>query len=151
MLDRFIPALRKNGREPARQRPADVFEMMDDLMRSGFGGPAFGGLGYPALDVSDTAKEIIVKAELPGMDKENIDIHLDGNQLVVHGEKKTASEDKNERYVHVERSFGSFSRSVQLPAKVEPDGISATYKDGVLTIRLKKDKTAVPRRIAIEG
>lgn len=92
----------------------------------------------PRMDVAETDKEIAVTAELPGMEQKDIDISLHDGMLTVKGEKKHQNEEKKDGLYHAERSYGSFSRSVVLPAEVDEDKIEASYKDGVLKIRLPK-------------
>ena len=102
----------------------------------------------PAVDVSETADKVVVKAEGAGMDAQNIDISLSGDILTIKGEKKSEREEKKENYHLVERSHGSFSRSLRLPTAVEADKIEAAYKQGVLTITCpKKEK---PKTNAIQ-
>lgn len=104
----------------------------------------------PAVDVSETADKVVVKAEVPGMDAQNIDISLSGDILTIKGEKKSEREEKKENYHLVERSYGSFSRSLRLPAAVEADKIEAAYKQGVLTITCPKKEEAKPKAIEIK-
>jgi HSP20 family protein len=107
--------------------------------------------GYPSVDVSETEKNVIVKAELPGMDPKDVDLSIEKGTLVIRGEKKQESEEKNENYHRVERSYGSFHRSIPLPCKCDADKVKAKYKNGVLTVTLPKDKDAQPRRVSIES
>lgn len=104
----------------------------------------------PVVDVSETAKEIVVKAELPGMDPKDIDLSIRGNILTVAGERKQEKEEKGENFHRVERTYGSFSRSVRLPAEVDPGKVDATYKDGVLKITLRKTKEAAAKKIEVK-
>jgi HSP20 family protein len=105
----------------------------------------------PALDVSETPKEILVKAELPGMDPKDIDLSVRGDILTVAGERKQEKEEKSENFHRIERTYGSFSRSVQLPAEVDSGKVSATYKDGVLKITLPKTKLAATKKIEVKA
>lgn len=107
------------------------------------------GEWMPSVDVSETAKEIIVRAEIPGMEAKDIDVNLDGNVLTIKGERKRDHEVRDENFHRVERSYGSFHRSLQLPAEVEGDKIKATYKKGVLKITLPKTKKAVGKKIEV--
>jgi HSP20 family protein len=92
----------------------------------------------PEVDVAETSKEVVVSAELPGMNPENIEVSLRGNSLCISGERKHEEEEKNEVMHRIERSYGSFCRVIDLPSKVKADGVEATYKNGVLKIRLPK-------------
>ncbi len=96
----------------------------------------------PAVDVSETEKEIIVKAELPGIDPNHLDISLSGTTLTINGEKKDQKEEKGEHFHRVERSFGSFTISLALPCSVQEEEIKAEYKDGVLLLKLPKAEPA---------
>ena len=111
---------------------------------------AAGGEWAPAVDVSETAKEIVVKAELPGMDPKDIDVSVRGDVLTVAGERKQEKEEKGENFHRIERTYGSFSRSVRLPAEVDPGKVDATYKDGVLKITLRKTKEAAVKKIEVK-
>ena len=101
----------------------------------------------PALDVYETDDEVVLKAEMPGLSKDQIEVNLTDSTLTVSGEKKKEAEVKEPNYYRSERSFGSFSRTVHLPAEVKAADAKATFKDGVLEVRLPK--TEVARRKAI--
>lgn len=109
------------------------------------------GEWVPAVDVSETADQVMIKAEVPGIDAKNIDISLSGDVLTIKGEKKSEREEKKENYHLVERSYGSFSRSLRLPTAVDADKIEANYKQGVLTITCPKKEEAKPKAIEIKG
>ena len=96
----------------------------------------------PAVDISDLNDSIVVKAEVPGIDPKEIQVTLDGQILTLTGEKKHEKEEKDEKHYRMERTMGFFSRSIRLPAPVEDGHVSATFKDGVLTVRLPKSKAA---------
>jgi len=105
----------------------------------------------PAIDVSETGERITVKAEIPGMEAKDIDIAIVGDTLTIKGEKKTEREEKEENYHIVERSYGSFSRSMKLPAAVDADKVEATYKNGVLTVSCPKKEEVKPKAIEIKA
>jgi HSP20 family protein len=109
------------------------------------------GNWLPALDVSETEKEIIVRVELPGMTQQDIDLSLHENMLLLKGEKKPAPTKSQENYHRAERSYGSFNRSLTLPANVDPNQVQATFKDGVLQITLSKVAEVKPQKISITG
>jgi HSP20 family protein len=94
----------------------------------------------PEVDVAETSKEVIVSAELPGIDPQNINISLRGNCLSISGERDHEHEEKDEVMHRIERSYGSFCRIIQLPSEVDVDKAEANYKDGVLNIKLPKTK-----------
>ena len=96
----------------------------------------------PALDLSETKNELVVKCEVPGMEPKDIDISLSDGMLTIKGEKKLENEEKKANYHLVERSYGAFTRSIQLPKEVHADGISASYKNGILTVTLPKSEEA---------
>lgn len=105
----------------------------------------------PAVDVSETGDKITVKAEIPGMEAKDIDISMVGDTLTIKGEKKAEREEKEENYHLVERSYGSFCRSMKLPAVVDADKVEATYKNGVLTVVLPKKEEVKPKAIEIKA
>lgn len=104
----------------------------------------------PSLDVSETKNEIVVKAEIPGIDPKDIDISLADGVLTIKGEKKQEKEEKDENYHLIERSYGSFTRSVQLPKEVKSDKISASYKNGLLRVTLPKSEETKKKEIKIK-
>jgi HSP20 family protein len=108
------------------------------------------GEWFPSLDVSETKNEIVVKAEVPGMDPKDIDISLSNGTLTIKGEKKQEREEKEEDYHLVERHYGSFMRSVMLPTEVKQDKINASYKNGVLKVVLPKFEEAKKKEVKIK-
>lgn len=109
-----------------------------------------GGEWLPSLDVAETKNELVVKAEVPGMNPKDIDISLSDGVLTIKGEKRQEKEEKEADYHLVERSYGSFIRSVQLPKEVQSDKISASYKDGILKISLPKSEEAKKKEVKIK-
>ena len=103
----------------------------------------------PSVDIFETEGEIVVKSELPGMDRKDISLHLENNVLTLRGERKFEKETKEENYHRIEREYGSFSRSFALPTLVNGDGVSAEYKDGVLKIVLPKKEETKPKPIKV--
>ena len=105
----------------------------------------------PPVDIYQTGdKELVLKAELPDMAQEEIDITIENFVLTVKGEKKFAADVKEEQYHHVERRYGSFNRSFSLPQTVDASRVSAEYKAGVLVVRLPLREEAKPRQIKVE-
>lgn len=104
----------------------------------------------PALDMHEDKDNIIVKAELPGMKKEDIDISLHDGSLSVSGERKSEGKFENAEVYRSERFFGRFQRTLPLPAPVAVDKVKAQYKDGVLTVTLPKTEEAKPKRIGVQ-
>jgi HSP20 family protein len=108
--------------------------------------------GYiePAVDVVEQNDNIVVKAQVPGIPKENIVIEVNGDQLTIKGEHKQEKEEKKENFYRQEIQYGSFYRIIDLPSEVEKNEAEATLKDGVLEITLKKNKGASPKKIEIK-
>jgi HSP20 family protein len=105
----------------------------------------------PPVDVYQVAdQELVLKAELPEMAREDIDITVVNSLLTIKGEKKLSRDVKEEHFHHVERRYGAFSRSFSLPPTVDPSRVSAEYKNGVLTVRLPLREEAKPRSINID-
>lgn len=113
---------------------------------------AFGEYGdtAPAVDMYDNKDEIVVKAEVPGVDKNNINISLSDNMLTIKGEMKKEEETKEEDYYYSEREYGSFTRVLNLPAKVNEKKIKASFKDGILEIHMPKSGESKPKDIKVE-
>src|SRR5688572_8181101 len=105
----------------------------------------------PSMDVSETPEALVVKAELPGVDPKEVEISVSGDTLTVKGEKKEEKEEKGKTWHRLERSYGSFFRSMTLPMPVDADRITAEAKDGVLTITLPKTEKAKAKRIEVKA
>lgn len=125
---------------------------MDRLFNSLFGrGPGEKeGFWAPIVDIEEDNENIMVKAEIPGMKKEEIKVSVQGNMLTITGERKQESEVKDKTYHRVERSYGKFSRTISLPTDVETDKVKASYKDGILNITLPKPEAIKPKHIDVE-
>ena len=116
-----------------------------------FGFTAPNNTWMPPVDIFQTGEhELVLKAELPDMSREDIDINIENFVLTIKGEKKVATEVKEEQYHHVERRYGSFSRSFSLPQTVDPARVSAEYRNGVLTVKLPLRDEAKPRSIKVD-
>lgn len=145
---------------PWRKRNNEVSEFrreIDNLFDRFFDGDFFPstelfreGGWTPRIDIKEDKKNITVRAEIPGVDHKDLNIDLDGRILSIKGEKKQEKEDKEENMYRVERSYGYFARSLELPAEVDPDGVEAEYKKGVLTVKLKKTRESERKRIEIK-
>ena len=103
----------------------------------------------PAVDIYETENEIMVRAELPGIDRKDIILNLDNNVLTLKGERRFEKETRQENYHRIERAYGTFSRAFSIPAIVDEDKIRADYKDGILTIALPKKDQVKPKQIKI--
>lgn len=105
----------------------------------------------PPVDIyQNSEQELVLKADLPDMARENIDITVENFVLTIKGEKKFSDEVKEEQYHHVERRYGAFSRSFSLPRTVDAGKVAAEYKNGVLTVRLPLREEAKPRQIKVD-
>ena len=104
----------------------------------------------PAVDVYEDKDHLVVKAELPGLKKDEIDISLHQGSLIISGERKEESHDEDGDASRSERFFGRFQRALALPKPVNPDQVTATYKDGILTVRLAKTEESKPKQIAVK-
>jgi len=105
---------------------------------------------FPAVDVHDAKDTVTVKAELPGMKKEDIDISLQDGVLTLSGERKGSRQENKDGVARSERWFGRFERSISLPCQVDAKTIKAGYRDGVLSVELAKAEAAKPKQIKIE-
>lgn len=106
----------------------------------------------PVVDILETAnKDVVVKAELPDMKREDIKVTFENNVLTIEGERKFADEPARENYHRIERQYGAFRRSFTLPASVDASRVQAGYQDGVLTITLPRREETKPRQIQING
>lgn len=102
------------------------------------------GTVWPRIDITEEDKDYVIRADMPGMDKKDIDVSVEGDTLTISGEKKEESKTSEGGYQHMERSYGSFSRSFALPDYVDKENVDASLKSGVLELRLKK--TGEPKR-----
>jgi HSP20 family protein len=105
----------------------------------------------PAVDIYDSKDNLLVKADLPGLKKEEIDISVHEGTLFIKGEKKQESEKKEKGFVRTERYYGSFSRAIPLPTSVDDSKVKANYKNGVLELVIPKKEEAKPKQIKVEA
>ena len=105
----------------------------------------------PAVDILETDNELIIKADLPQVDMQDIHVELENGTLSLRGERKFEYEDKGAGYHRLERSYGSFARHFGVPDTVDPEKVKADYKNGVLTVTLAKKEIAKPRSIKVEA
>ena len=125
-------------------------DQMDRLLGSFFrSNPLSGDSWEPDLDVSETDDEILVKADLPGVDEKDLSVSLSGTNLLIKGEKNKEKEEKGKHFHKVERSYGSFQRTVALP--VAASGIKAEYNKGVLEVHLPKKPEVKPQQIPVSA
>lgn len=168
---RKVTPLQKEGKEGEVQRAAPArslspFEEMDRLFESVFPRswlrplrwewPALGELAtpfegrLPKVDVVDRDNDILVRAELPGVDKKDLDISITDNTVTIHAVTSRESEEEQGEYYRREISRGSFSRTLALPAEVDADGAKASFKDGILELTVPKVAKAKRRRIEVQ-
>jgi HSP20 family protein len=145
------PLRRRNGGflEPFRQEMENVFERF-------FGEPFEEGTTAirnwtPRVDIEETDKEILIKADIPGVDSKDVEISFADGSLILKGEKKEEREEKKKSYHSVERFVGKFYREVPLPSGTDPDKIAATAAKGVITITIPKKPEAQPKKIAVKS
>jgi len=129
---------------------------MDEIFGESFGRTPFAlaateGVWSPLVDVHETQDGLLLQVELPGVKPEDIQVSIVGDTLTLQGERKRETEVKEDHYHRIERSYGTFRRSVVLPSVVDPGRVKATYRDGVLQIQLPKKEEAKPKEIKVEA
>jgi HSP20 family protein len=160
-----LPSLWRSGREKGELLPSreiwepfgslrrDMERLFEDFSRDlGWGPPATVGMAMaPRVDVSETDTELKIEAELPGIDEKDVEVVLSDGRLTIKGEKKQEKEEKKKDYHLVERSYGSFARSIALPFEADPDQVKASFAKGVLTVTVPKppEVKAKEKKIAI--
>jgi HSP20 family protein len=127
---------------------------LDRLLRGAFS-PAFGEgevstrTWAPPVDIYENGDNLVLKAELPGLSPEDVEIRVQDNTLYLKGERKFEKEVEEQSYHRVERSYGTFTRTFSLPNSIDADKVAANYKDGVLTLTMPKKEEAKPKTIKI--
>jgi len=157
MAMNIIP--RRKREEGGAPHPMELFRRQMDRLFEDFWGHsglmsrvADGeGAFLPRVDVAETDKEVVVTAELPGLSEKDVEVSLTRGQLVLSGQKQSEREEKDKSYHLVERSYGSFQRVVELPAALEEDKAQASFKNGVLTVKVPKGAESRSRKIQIQG
>lgn len=146
----LLPTKRKESQNSSLAR---LHDEVDDLFKGFFGDwdwPKWSRERWPALDIAENENEFMVKAEVPGCKVEDIDISVHGNVLTISGEKKQEKEEKGKGYYHIERSYGSFRRDLNLASDVDSGKIEATCKDGVLSVKLPKTEKSKAVKIKVK-
>ena len=153
-LTSLIPVGRERGTvsQPFLSLQREIDRLFDDFTR---GFPTLsmmppGGMLMPVTDVTETDKEIEISAELPGLEEKDVQINLSNNVLSIKGEKKAEKERKEIDFRMVERSYGAFERTIELPEGVNPDSIKATIAKGVLTVTVPKPAPAQAKTIEVK-
>ncbi|HWD92976.1 MAG TPA: Hsp20/alpha crystallin family protein [Verrucomicrobiae bacterium] len=139
--------MRKPGSEMSLSR---LRNQLDQMFEPDFAlSDLFNGGWMPAIDVMESKDKLTVKAELPGFKREDLDVSVHENNLVISGERKTEDEQKEAEFYRSERFYGRFQRSISLPYSVDTGKIDARYRDGVLTITLPKSEQAKAKQIQV--
>jgi|SRR5271157_4305147 len=150
----LMPWTRREGEIVPWPWPSAFRKEFDDLVKRFFGEErlpvSLRETFSPAVDISETDTDVLVKAEIPGIDSKNLEVSLAGDLLTIKREKQEEKEEKGEGFRRIERSFGSFSRSFTLPCKVKEDKIESKYTDGLLTVKLPKTEVAKKKTIQID-
>jgi HSP20 family protein len=148
------------GNDPFLSLHREMNRLFDDVLRGTAVPAAAGSQGQgdvgnfvnASMNVSETEKEIRITAELPGVTEQDIDVSLDDDVLTIRGEKKFERTDDRENFHFVERSYGTFQRSLHLPFSVDPEQVQASFENGVLTVTLPKTgRQERSRRIQVQG
>ena len=142
--------------EPVRELNT-IQNEMNRLFNTFFDTPGAGGSPgpqtmrrwLPAMDLVETEDDFVLRADLPGLSEQDVNIELEDNVLTISGERKAEHEERKEGYYRVERASGSFSRSLTLPEGVDPNGVRANFDRGVLEVRIPKPEQRKPRKVAI--
>jgi HSP20 family protein len=157
-----VPVRHEAGRDPFFAFRQNMDRLMDDFFRGfdmwPFSRPELGpfewrtGAFNPSVDVRDEDNRVTIEAELPGITEKDVEVSLSADSITIRGEKKKETEEEEKNYYRLERSYGSFERTVRLPVDIEPDKVEAKFKNGVLSITLPKTKEALAqtRKIPIK-
>jgi HSP20 family protein len=144
------------GREPFKDLLA-IQDRMNRLFEAAFSEPKMGedpagvGAWSPVSDLLETPQSLVLLCEIPGISEKEIDVRVDEGVLTISGERRMDTEGAGGRFHRVERSYGRFSRRFVLPTAVSADGVSAAYRDGVLSVTLPKKAEGSPRRVNIQN
>jgi HSP20 family protein len=156
MIDKWNPSRFSSTWDPFREIEAmrNQFTRLlgERLPLSGYGGSEELEVTdwLPPVDITEDGKEYTIKAELPGLTKENVKVTVEGGVLEITGERKEEKEEKDKKHHRIERSHGSFRRRFTLPEDSSGEKVSAEFKDGVLKVHLPKDQTAKPKSVEVK-
>jgi HSP20 family protein len=164
----------KKDTEPAKKEPMEImkpqkgpvspFEEMERWFEEAFRRPLYApswmpkfklpefGMSYPTVDIFEDGNDVVVKAELPGMKKEDINVTISDDVITISGEKKSEETVEKKDFYRLERSYGSFTRALHLPAETETEKAKASFKDGILEVRMPKTEAELQKtkKITIE-
>jgi HSP20 family protein len=132
-------------------KPEPFSREIDRVFDAFFGQTDQGRRWVPPMDLVEAEDHFVLKADLPGLAEADVNIEVQDGTLTISGERKAEHEQRERGWYRIERSFGSFNRSLTLPDGVDPDGIAASFSDGVLEVRIPKPEERKPRRISISG
>jgi HSP20 family protein len=140
--------------EPVRELntlQSEMNRLFSGLFEAPVPGNGTGGVRrwIPAMDLVETDEQFVLRADLPGLSENDVNVELEHDVLTVSGERKSEHEERKEGYYRVERASGAFSRSLTLPEGVDPEGIKANFDHGVLEVRIPKPEERKPRKVAI--
>lgn len=157
MARRLLPVRREERRVSPARRLWDLFdlrtdldEIFDELMESPFFSAPSLAVGFPPVDIAETESEVIAKVEIPGVDPKDLEVQVTEDNLTIKGEVKDEWEEKDVGYYARERYYGTFERTLPLPAKVKQDEVKAQYRDGILNITLPKVEPSKPKAKKVE-
>lgn len=128
----------------------DPIRFFEDAMTRLLNEPRAGRPWSPAVDVFETANELVFVADLPGVESKDIDVRVENQTLTIAGERKFPAKEEGRGYHRIERSYGNFGRSFAVPNTFDTDKVNATFRDGVLTVTLAKKEAAKPRQVKVE-
>ena len=154
-IDRWRPLVSVERWDPSRTM-SDIQGEVNRLFDSFLGRPTISGAGSgvrtwaPILDMHETKDELVMNFELPGVGEKDVTLSITGDLRTLKGERTATREFKDENAYHAERVYGKFERHVQLPMPVQPDKVKATYRDGVLEVKLPKAEEVKPKAIKID-
>ncbi len=154
-LEKWHPRLPSFRAWDPFEEVVDLHKRMDEIFGEFFGPTpaamaATEAVWSPLVDVHETKEGFKLQVELPGVKQEDIQLTIEGNSLMLKGERKRENEVEEDNYHRIERSYGTFQRSIVLPSVVDPNRVKATYRDGVLQIQLPKKEEAKPKEIKVE-
>jgi len=136
--------------DPLTTFPAN-FRTFEDALTRILNEPRAGRPWSPAVDSYETENELVLKADLPDVKKEDIEVHVENQTLTLKGERRFEKDDSVRGHHRLERAYGTFERSFTVPSSVDSEKVAAEYKNGVLTVRLPKKEAAKPRQVKIEA
>ena len=153
----MLPTLfRKNDRSPLTSLRGEIDRLFEDYFSDGLPLPTapvlFGTKGFvPAMDLKERDDAFVAELEMPGMKPEDFHVEVDEGVLVIRGERKQEKEEKTKQWHRTERVYGSFERHVALPSSVDAERVDASYKNGVLTVRVPKAPGSKPRTVQVKA